>query len=141
MSSVASNLKAIYRQGRDSSIQALVTDIKEKYAKHLESGRDVYNYNIVWKTAGYFMSPFHVIVNDGAENKEPNIYAGRVSDGEMNVFILEVARVLESDGIYSSCNTCTYETAPSIPGVYHMVINMKLTLHKPIEWSRCSYRD
>jgi hypothetical protein len=140
MSSVAQNSKAIYRQGRDKSIQVLVTDIKDKYAKHLESGRDQYNYNIVWKQEGYFMSPFHVIVNAGSETSEPNIYTDRVSEGEMKVFIHEVARALESEGIYSNYSSCEYEKAPSIPGVYHMVINMRLTLHKPIELTG-TYRD
>jgi hypothetical protein len=132
MSSVASNLKAIYRQGRDKSIHVLVADVKDKYAKHLESGRDQYNYNIVWKQEGYFMSPFHVIVNAGSETSEPNIYTDRVSEGEIKVFIHEVARALESEGIYSNYSSCEYEKTPSNPGMYHMVINMRLTQTQPI---------
>lgn len=134
--SFASNLKNIYRAGRAKSIQVLVDDIKEKYAKYLETGRDAYNYTIVWTQEGYFMSPYHVDVNEVNESGECDIYAARVPIREMSLFIHEVARKLESDGIYSSCNKCEYEKTPSVPGVYHMVISMRLSLNKPsVEWS------
>jgi hypothetical protein len=134
--SFASNLKNIYRAGRDKSIQALVADIKEKYAKYLEIGRDAYNYTIVWTQEGYFMSPYHVGANAVNESGERDIYAGRVPIGEMSLFILEVTRSLESDGIYSSCSKCEYEKTPSVTDVYHMVISMRLSLNKPsVEWS------
>lgn len=133
--SFESRLKKIYMAGRDKSIKALVDDIKEKYAKHLESGRDVYNYSNIWTQEGYFMSPYHVDVTAVNESGEPNIYAGRVQIGEMSMFMHEVASALESDGIYSNCNKCEYEKTPSVPGVYHMVISMRLSLNKPpTEW-------